>query len=192
MNKPLSPNDVRALRAALVRFNNAYVAYLQTPSPDTRSGVIRAIPEAETALLVGGGGYTFTDPPAMGSMRQSYSGLGQTAFLHEQFGWEEVHGRPPYELVLEGVQRADAVLELEERRAVERDSDEVRRRRHPLYWADRAVRAALTVPAYIVSVIVGEDPETIDRSAWGMPLRVLAIVADIVTVYLAGRAFGLW
>jgi hypothetical protein len=41
-------------------------------------------------------------------------------------------------------------------------------------------------------VIVGKSAIKIDSSAWGMPLRLLAIVADAFGVYGAGRAFGWW
>ena len=74
---------------------------------------------------------------------------------------------------------------MRERRARER-------RRSPAYWADRAVRAALMLPAYLVSVIVGESAGRIDRSGWGIPLRVLAVVADGLAVYGGGKLFGLW
>jgi hypothetical protein len=52
------------------------------------------MPDAEEALLVGGGGYTLTDPPAMGPYRQEYRGLAATAFLHER-AWGLVDGRQP-------------------------------------------------------------------------------------------------
>ena len=85
--------------------------YLKGPSSATNAAVYRAMPEAEMAMLEGGGGYTFTDPPAMGSMRQQYSGLSQTAFLHET-GWGPVHGRETYEMVLEGIESVDGVSAL--------------------------------------------------------------------------------
>jgi hypothetical protein len=181
----LTPAELHGMREALQAFKTAYTEYLENPTSDRRSRVIRAIPEAEEALLTGGGGYTFTDPPAMGPMRQTYMGLSATAFLHEQRGWGEVHGRPPFELVLEGIESADAFLAVEERKVAER-------RGRPTYWIDRAVRAALMLPAYIVSVILGESVGKIDRSAWGLPLRVLAVVADALGVYGAGKAFGWW
>lgn len=116
------------------------------------------MPDAELALLQGGGGVTLLDPPAMGPMRQPYRGLSQTAFIHAT-GWGQVHGREPYELVLEGIQSADAVLAAEERRVA-------RARRRPTYWLDRAVRTALLPAAYLVSVIVRESASEIDRTAW--------------------------
>ncbi|MDP9346697.1 MAG: hypothetical protein M3P44_13480, partial [Actinomycetota bacterium] len=155
------------MREALQAFVTAYADYLENPSPDPRSRVVRAMPEAGEALMAGGGGYTFTDPPAMGGMRQTDTGLGATAFLHEQRGWEEVHGQPTPLLVLRGIASADAVLAVEERKAVERlaveEREAAKRRRSPLYWADRAFRAALMLPAYLVSVIAGESAGKIDR-----------------------------
>jgi hypothetical protein len=176
--------ELRTMRAALAAFQSAYVDYLRNPDQAAKSKVFRAMPDAELAILSGGGGVTFTDPPAMGSMRRMYTGLSQTAFIHET-GWGDVHGRRPYELVLEGLESADAVLASEERRVADR-------RRHLTYWLDRAVRAALMLPAYLLSVILGESVGKIDRSAWGVPLRLLAIVADAAGVYGAGKAFRLW
>jgi hypothetical protein len=80
------------MRAALAGFATAYHAYLNDPVPAKKAATIHAMPDAEVALLTGGGGYTFTDPPALGPMRQEYRGLAQTAFLHET-GWGDV--RPP-------------------------------------------------------------------------------------------------
>jgi hypothetical protein len=142
------------------------------------------MPEAEMAMLEGGGGYTFTDPPAMGSMRQQYSGLSQTAFLHET-GWGPVHGRETYEMVLEGIESVDGVLAARERRVA-------MLRRRPTYWLDRAVRTALMPAAYSVSVIVGESAWKIDSSGLGMPLRLLSVVADVAAVSFAGVAFKWW
>jgi hypothetical protein len=179
-----TPSELREMREALRAFHEAYVQYLSSPSPATKAAAVRAMPDAELALLAGGGGVTLLDPPAMGPMRQQYRGLSQTAFIHET-GWGQVHGREPYELVLEGIQSADSVLAAQERRVG-------KLRRRPSYWLDRAVRTALMPAAYIVSVIVGESASRIDRSLWGMPLRLLSIVADATAVYFAGVALKLW
>lgn len=179
-----SPTELREMREALGDFRTAYVNYLQNPSATTKSAAVRAMPEAEVALLSGGGGVTLLDPPAMGPMRQQYRGLSQTAFIHET-GWGQVNGREPYELVLEGIDSADAVLATEERRVA-------KLRRRPSYWFDRAVRTALMPAAYIVSVIVGESAGKIDRSAFGLPLRLISIVADGFGVYGGGKLLGWW
>ena len=137
------------MREALRAFQEAYVAYINHPSREAKAAAVRAMPEAELALLTGGGGVTLLDPPAMGSMGQEYCGLARTAFIHET-GWGQVHGREPYELVLEGIDSADALLAAEERRLA-------KIRRRPSYWLDRAVRTALMPAAYLVSVILGES-----------------------------------
>src|SRR5215217_1727659 len=160
-----TPSELRDMREALRAFQEAYVEYLTSRSPAAKASAVSALPEAELALLAGGGGVTLTDPPAMGPMSQQYRGLAQTAFIHET-GWGQVHDREPYELVLEGIQSADAVLAAQERRVA-------RQRRRPTYWLDRAVRTALMPAAYIVSVMIGESALRIDRSGWGMPLRLL-------------------
>jgi hypothetical protein len=178
-----SPSELREMRAALAAFQSAYVAYLQNPTPATKSAAVHAMPDAELALFAGGGGVTLLDPPAMGPMRQQYRGLSQTAFIHET-SWGDVNGRPTYELVLEGIDSCEAVLEAEERRVAAA-------RRKPSYWLDRAVRTALMPAAYLVSVIVGESAGKIDRSAAGLPLRLVSIVADVAGVYGAGKLIGL-
>src|SRR4051794_30984807 len=87
-----TPSELRELRESLRLFHEAYVEYLRNPSKATKAAAIRALPDAEVALHEAGGGYTFSDPPAMGPMRRYYQGLAQTAFLHETaFG--QVDGR---------------------------------------------------------------------------------------------------
>lgn len=179
-----TPSGLREMREALRAFHEAYVEYIRSQSPAAKAAAVRAMPEAELALHAGGGGVTLLDPPAMGPMRQAYRGLAQTAFIHET-GWGQVHGREPYELVLDGIQSADAVLAAQERRVA-------KLRRRPTYWPDRAVRTALMPAAYIVSVIAGESASKIDRSGWGMPLRLLSVVADVAAMYFAGVAFKWW
>jgi hypothetical protein len=87
--------------------------------------------------------------------------------------------------VLEGIASADAVLAAEERRTAAA-------RRRPTYWLDRAVRTALMPAAYLISVLLGESARKIDRSAWGLPLRLLSLVADLSALYFVGAALGLW
>jgi hypothetical protein len=179
-----TPSELREMREALRAFSDAYMAYLQNPSSATKSAAVRAMPDAEVALHEGGGGVTLHDPPAMGAMGRQYRGLSQTAFIHET-GWGQVHGREPYVLVLEGIVSADAVLAAKQR-------DLAKLRRRPTYWLDRAVRTALMPAAYLVSVIVGESASKINRSAWGLPLRLLSVVADAAAIYFAGVTFNWW
>lgn len=115
------------MREALAAFRGVYEEYLREPTKEKRSAVIRAMPDAEEALAAGGGGYRMTDPPAMGPYRQEYRGLAATAFLHET-GWGQVHGREPYEYVLEGMEQADAVLAAAERKAARRGTGEPERK----------------------------------------------------------------
>ena len=77
-----------------------------------------------------------------------------------------------YEWVPPADYRATARLREQKRRA------EAQRRR-PLYWGDRIVRGVLAIPAYIVSRIVVTSVGKIDRSAWGLLLRLIGIVADV-------------
>jgi hypothetical protein len=93
----------------------------------------------------------------------SYTGLANLAFLHEQPGWGG-YDNPPYEAVIFNLDAARAHL-------VDAAEQAEARRRNPLYWIDRALRALLTIPAYLVGLIVGESAVKIDRSAWGLPLR---------------------
>jgi hypothetical protein len=90
-----------------------------------------------------------------------------------------------YERLLDHVAMARATLDGIKRAAQAR-------RRRPPYWGDWIVRGLLSIPAYIVSRIIGVPVAKIDRSNWGLLLRVLAVVADVAAIYFAGRAFGLW
>jgi hypothetical protein len=109
-----------------------------------------------------------------------------TAFLHEQPGFTPSPYAPTtYDGVLDVV--AGAKAELEEQ-ARERKA----RRWNPLYWLDSVVRFLLSIPAYVVSRVMGTSVARINKSAWGFPLRVLAVIADASAVYFGGRALGLW
>jgi hypothetical protein len=63
---------------------------------------------------------------------------------------------------------------------------------NPLYWGDRLVRVLLGIPAYLVSVLLGTSFERVDRSAWGLPLRLVALVGEVITIAASARAIGLW
>jgi hypothetical protein len=120
--------------------------------------------------------------------RRRHSGLANTAFLHEHPGFRpNPYGDDP--AVFEGV--VDAIHQ-GRARLVHREGKAKRQRRRPTYWIDRTLRALLLVPAYLVSLIVGGSPLTIDRSAWGLPLRLLAVVADALGAYGGGKLLGLW
>jgi hypothetical protein len=83
-------------------------------------------------------------------------------------------------------------LDMATARLADKRQQAVAKRRNPLYWIDRALRTLLMIPAYLVGLVVGQSAGKLDRSAWGLPLRVLAIVADGLGVHGAGRAFGWW
>lgn len=199
---PPSPKRLDELKRDLDEFLNAYVAYLQagptqpqpglivtsSGDPQARARVIERIPAAERAMDIAGVTPVVTDPPALGAHRQAYAGLSNLAFKHEEPGWRMsgLSGGPElYDHVIDWVGQARAQLDNMAR-------EERRRRRNPLYWLDRAVRILLAIPAYIVSRIVGRSVYEIDRSPWGLLLRVIAVIADGLTIYFAGRIFGFW
>jgi hypothetical protein len=179
-----SPKELRAAIAALDAFRAAYVAFLEGDDGDDelRQAVHNTMPAAQRALNTAQLNIQVADPPALGAHRQVYSGLATLAFMHEHPGWES-SGVPG--MVLDNLDGGRARLEDQRVQAAAR-------RRSPLFWIDCALRALLMVPAYLVGLIVGESPLKIDRSAWGLPLRLLAILADGLAIYFAGRAFGWW
>jgi hypothetical protein len=184
-----SPRKFREHEAALDRFVSAYERYLHGgPSGGgaLREAVIDSIPAADNAMDVANAVFYIEDPPMLGPTRRRYYGLANTAFLHEQPGFRPTGLDPAiFERVIDAVRIARSRLE-------ERAREEERRRRNPFYWIDRALRLALAIPAYLVSLIVGTSPVRVDRSAWGVPLRILGVVADGLAIYFAGRAFHLW
>jgi hypothetical protein len=150
--------------------------------------VIDAIPRAQEALNASGMDLVVIDPPALGSARQAYEGLANTAFLHERPGFRTpgLGGGPTLcDNVIDTIDQGSAQL-VNDLEVAER------LRRRPLYWFDRAVRLLLAIPAYIVSRVVGTSVVRVERSAWGLPLRCLAVVADAFAVYLGGQHFGWW
>jgi hypothetical protein len=138
--------------------------------------------------VIAGTPVAVSDPPAQPNPR-TYRGLAEIAFLHEQPGFRDLralYGAPEmYERLLDHLRLGlSALVELK------RGAEEQRRR--PTYWSDRAMRALLFLPAYLVGLLLGESPRKIDASVWGLPLRLLGVVADVLAVYFAGHAFKLW
>lgn len=135
----LSLAEIRAHIAALDRFRERYTAYLNTGpgNAPSRRPVIEVIPAADLAMDASGMSFHFDE--AMGQHRKRYSGLVNTAFVHEYPGWTPSgpSDQPAtYEQVLSnvGIGRARLIdLEAEVRRA----------RRRPTYWIRRALRALL-------------------------------------------------
>jgi hypothetical protein len=186
----VSPKCLREHRKALVHFHNRYLAYLDAAlrggaSPqvvfDLRSDVLAAIPAAQRALDVAGVGLIYTPPPAFGG--PVMSGLGNLAFLHERSPYQLPGAKPPYADVIDMTKLAMQYLE-------DAAKNETRRRRNPLYWIERAFLSTLALPAYVVGAIVGVPRERIDGSALGLPLRLVAVAADLSSLWALGKAAG--
>jgi hypothetical protein len=192
----MNPNDLRERRDALVRFNNVYVEYLEelhkNGSADPkealrlRGEVIEAMPLAQQALTTAGVELAVTPPPMTGGVVMR--GLPNTAFLHEQPGYrlEGPFGyKPTYAYVLDMVRLGSQYL-------TEREREERRRRRSPLYWIDRALRLTLGIPAYLVSLVIGVPRWRVEASAFGPLLRGVGVIADLAGVFALGKLIGLY
>ena len=177
-----SPKEVHEWQQALHAFEDAYVAYLNATldgSADAatalqlRHAVLRAIPAASDVLGKLRADLAWFPPPAAGGpvMR----GLENMVFLHEM-PWGGI-GAPPYQLVLDAVVDGDAALELI-------DGKVRRKRKNPLYWADRGLRALLGLPAYVVSLVFGVPLSRIEESAWGTALRVASFAVEVCVLVL--------
>lgn len=187
--RDLSPSGIRSHIAALDVFDAAYAAYLAggRDSHELRQRVIEATPAADEALVAANAQFVIETPPMLQPPLR-YSGLANTAFLHEHPGFRpNPYGDAPtvFEQVVYSIHQGRA-------RLVHMEGKAKRQRRRPTYWIDRALRALLLIPAYLVSLIVGRSALTIDRSAWGLPLRLLAVVADALGAYGGGKLLGLW
>jgi hypothetical protein len=170
-------------RQALAEFNNAYVEYLkagpQQPG-ELRSRVLQLMPAAHAAMREAGVIPTMAPPPAIGGPMRI--GLENLAFLHESSGI--VFAEAPQQ-VQDGLRIAAATLEYRQRELE-------RRRRNPLYWGDRLVSAVLRFPAYVVGKVIGKPTSTIDRSWWGLALRLLQAVAAALAIFWGGQTAGWW
>lgn len=173
----LFPNGLNEHIAALDRFEAVYTDFLSDggSDPEKRRAVTQAIPAAQRGLDAAGAYIAIGSPPGMPGRATVHENLIATAFLHEQPGFSPMPGVPAtYDGVLDVVAGAKAELE-------EQDRERKARQRNPLYWLDGLVRVLLSIPAYIVSRVAGTSVAKIDKSAWGFPLRVLAVVADFST-----------
>ena len=180
-----SPQELHEYINALSAFHKAYRAFLEGGSDDAelRGAVLATIPAAQRALTAANHHMVVADPPMTGGVT-TYTGLSTIAFLHERPGFR-LSEPPLYTAVIDNVVGAQAKLK-------DMAEQEARRRRTVTYWGDRLVRALLSIPAYIVSRVIGVSVTKVDRSAWGLPLRLLGVAADATAVYFAGRAFKLW
>jgi hypothetical protein len=120
------------------------------------------MPAAQRAIDAVDANIAVADPPAMGAHRQVYTGFATLAFLDEEPGWNTPTTRSP-----EGSRQPRYGRGAAGRSPSTRSP----RRRNPFFWIDRALRALLMIPAYLVGLIVGESTVKIDRSAWGLPLQ---------------------
>jgi hypothetical protein len=176
----IPPRQVREWRHDLVAFRDTYVDYLnKTVSgpalPDLRAEVLRRAQPAQVALTRLRADFVWIGPPVAGSpvMR----GLFNTTFIHETPYGGLTNGMfgnwpTPYQGVIDIV---DASLSKLEQMDVEIHG----RRRNPLYWGDRILRALLGFSAYLLGLIFGVPASRIEESAWGTALRVMAFVVEV-------------
>ncbi|MEJ7792032.1 MAG: hypothetical protein WKF65_08695 [Gaiellaceae bacterium] len=190
--------SVRRLRQnieALGDFRDAYTKYLnatvlagQHPSsePVLRREAARTSAGAARAMSLAGTNVGWDLRHSGGPL---IKGLASVAFLHETpHGYSDsifTPGLPPYQGVLDIVEQTLNYLEHAEREAR-------RRRWNPLFWIDRALRALLGIPAYLLGLLLGRPANEINASPFGLPLRLLALAVEVVGVAIAGRQVGWW
>jgi hypothetical protein len=116
-------------------------------------------------------------------------GITSVAFAHEDDLWRGPNfgtgqNQESYELVLDALVQADTLLE---------DSQESARRRrsHPLYWADRFLRAVLGFPAYLISLVGGFDRRELSAEG-ARVLWLVSLIADVAGIFGFGRLVGWW
>jgi hypothetical protein len=182
-----SPRQIREWRNDLAAFRDTYTAYLnQTlnmnkPVPAAlRREVVRLAQPAQEALHSIGAVFAW-DPPPITQTPRIY-GVVNTVFLHETpFGGfsEGMFGNWPtsYEGILNAVEIGISHLD---KLAI----DVRRRRRNPLYWGDRVLRALLGFPAYLLGLIFRVPARQIDESALGLALRIAAFVVEVAVLVL--------
>jgi hypothetical protein len=115
-------------------------------------------------------------------------GLVNTVFVHETpFGG--VSGMFNWPTSYQGIiDIVDTCLS----RLDELDIEIRRRRRNPLYWGDRTLRALLGFPAYLLSLIFGVPASQIEESAFGVALRVAAFVVESAVLVLGLNELFHW
>jgi hypothetical protein len=185
-----SPRQLTGLREDLDNFRETYIEFLNDEErghTELRARVLSLLPAADHALNVAGSQINFTDPPAAGT-GMIHRGLTNVAFLHEQPGFRMMggYGEPgTYDAVIDA-------LELGAARLAQRERELMAKRRHPSYWLDRLMRMLVIFPAYLVGLLVGQSTAKVNASQWGLLLRLVAIVADLLAVYGGGKLFGFW
>lgn len=197
-----SPAEHTVLINALIEFRNAYIPYINATAPAIyagqppehsaeRSRILRLAVAASDALDTAGVRFALTPAPVYASSAGPLRGLSQAAFAHEDFRYRSdesllFESPPPrsYERVIDLVDTAVATLEA-------RRSKAEQRRRRPTYWTDRILRAVLGFPAYLISLVFGFDRRSLSAGT-AQTLWVVSLIADLVGVGAAGRAFGWW
>jgi hypothetical protein len=193
-----SPEDYEHLRRDLLTFRNAYIEYLNATLPtvlrggapphnDARQRVQRLAVRAEKAVSATGMSIGLGAPPLF--PRPPLVGITSVAFAHEDDLWRGPNfgtgqNQESYELVLDALVQADTLLE---------DSQESARRRrsHPLYWADRFLRAVLGFPAYLISLVGGFDRRELSAEG-ARVLWLVSLIADVAGIFGFGRLVGWW
>lgn len=182
-----SPRELRRKIASLRAFQEAYEAYLHATSRDgsdvspeeereLRRNVSSRAPAAEEAMTL----RPFIKVPPMAG-GYTMHGLANVVFAHETTPFLT----PPYEQVLDAVDGSIAAQEERLRKARQR-------RRTPLYWLDRLLRAVLGFPAYLLGIILRMPSGRIEESPWGAPLRVAALATEVALIIIGGREVGWW
>jgi hypothetical protein len=195
-----SPQQYARLRQAIAGFRNTYVAYLNDTLPLVHGGGVPAYDErrralqrlavrADQAVNASGLVVALAPPPALGG--PVLRGVAAIAFAHEDQRWGVIersflggHYKQSYEVVIEALDSADALLE-------EQEEDARRQRRRPLYWGDRLLRAVLGFPAYLVSLVAGFDRRELSPES-ARVLWIVSLAADAATIFGFGRLLGWW
>lgn len=191
-----SPKTVVRWRAELREFRTAYIPYVNATLPALQNGgsiafdsrrqeVVRLATVASRAMARSGVTPYIYPPPARGG--PVLHGLVAAAFAHEDERFRATYfgfGPPPKstpELTLESIDAADAQLAVMQ-------SEAARRYRSPFFWIDRVLRAVLGFPAYLLSVILGFEPDDLG-TAFQRILWIVSVCADLAALY--GLATGL-
>jgi hypothetical protein len=174
---PLSPRDYRRHIDALEQF----IAACETADAARRrlgddQAVLALAAPAEFAMKAVGV-VPITGPPPMTGGR-AVPGLvnALAGSIHYRQSWSDMKGF--------------VFVALSALKEAERQS--ARRRRNPIWWADRVLKAVLGIPAYLIGLIIGKSTATVNDSSWGVLLRVVSLVASLATIAAAGRGFGIW
>jgi|FLYL01.1.fsa_nt_gi hypothetical protein len=196
--RPDSPDYYSRLRKDLAAFRAAYVPYINRTAPDVYAGgpivrdaeratVVKLAARAHRAVSQSGYLIAWLPPPVFASSTPPLEGLAPVAFAHENEayrGFSKLRIPRPYEAVIDALDQADVIL-------AEREEELQRRRRSPWYWVDRALRATLGIPAYLVSLIFGFDLREVSESK-GRALWWFSLAADVATMAALGNALRWW